>query len=67
MDAFSLGRYLRETREAQERALDDAVHQLKIRRVVLERFEQGVFRQGDLAEVQERGFLRTYARYRVIS
>ncbi len=63
MDAFSLGRYLRETREAQERTLDDAVHQLKIRRVVLERFEQGVFRQGDLAEVQERGFLRTYARY----
>ncbi len=63
MDALSLGRYLRETREAQERTLDDAVHQLKIRRVVLERFEQGVFRQGDLAEVQERGFLRTYARY----
>jgi len=63
LDAFSLGRYLRETREAQERTLDDAVHQLKIRRVVLERFEQGVFRQGDLAEVQERGFLRTYARY----
>ncbi|MGV2436341.1 MAG UNVERIFIED_CONTAM: DUF4115 domain-containing protein [Anaerolineae bacterium] len=63
MDAFSLGRYLRETRKAQERTLDDAVHQLKIRRVVLERFEQGVFRQGDLAEVQERGFLRTYARY----
>jgi hypothetical protein len=63
LDAFSLGRYLRETRKAQERTLDDAVHQLKIRRVVLERFEQGVFRQGDLAEVQERGFLRTYARY----
>jgi len=63
LDAFSLGRYLRETREAQERTLDDAVHQLKIRRVVLERFEQGVFRQGYLAEVQERGFLRTYARY----
>ena len=63
LDALSLGRYLRETREAQERTLDDAVHQLKIRRSILERFEQGVFRQGDLAEVQERGFLRTYARY----
>jgi hypothetical protein len=63
MDAHSLGRYLRESRESRELTLDDAVDTLKIRRIVLESFEQGDFNVVDASPVQVRGFLRNYARY----
>ncbi|MCB9458933.1 MAG: DUF4115 domain-containing protein [Anaerolineaceae bacterium] len=62
MDPQALGRYLRESRETREIRLDDAVASLKIRRGILESFEEGNF---DVAEtdVQVRGLLRNYARY----
>ncbi len=63
MDAYSLGRYLRETRETLELTLDDAVNTLKIRRRILESFEQGNFSIGDASDVQIRGFIRNYARF----
>ncbi|MBZ0149118.1 MAG: helix-turn-helix domain-containing protein, partial [Pseudorhodoplanes sp.] len=63
MDALALGRYLRESREAQEIQLDDVVEQLKIRRAVLESFEQGDFNLASASDIQVRGFLRNYARY----
>lgn len=63
MDALALGRYLRETREAQERTIEDAETALKIRRRVLEGFEMGEFEQPQLSTVQVRGFMRNYARY----
>jgi len=62
MDPTALGRYLRETREAKERTLDDAVTALKIRRTILESFEQGNFAVAD-SQVQVRGMLRNYARF----
>ncbi len=63
MDAHSLGRYLREAREARELTLEDAVFETKIRRRILEAFEQGTFEFSDLSEVQIRGFIRNYAHF----
>lgn len=63
MDSQALGRYLRESREARELTLEDAETALKIRRRILEMFEQGVFELPDLSTVQVRGFIRNYARY----
>ncbi len=63
MDAQALGQYLRESREAREITLDDAVEALKIRRRVLEDFELGQFIIPDASTVQVRGFVRNYARY----
>jgi cytoskeletal protein RodZ len=63
MDSYSLGRYLRETRESLELTLDDAVSTLKIRRRILENFEQGDFSVEGASTVQIRGFIRNYARY----
>ncbi|MEQ8672018.1 MAG: helix-turn-helix domain-containing protein [Aggregatilineales bacterium] len=63
MDPLALGRYLRESREAKELSLDDAVSQLKIRRHILEAFEQGEFTFTDVSQVQTRGFLRNYTRF----
>ncbi len=63
MDAYSLGRYLREARERLELTLDDAAYALKIRRGILEAFEQGEFNIPDRSDVQVRGFIRNYARY----
>ncbi|MDQ7024851.1 MAG: helix-turn-helix domain-containing protein [Anaerolineae bacterium] len=62
MDPSALGRYLRESREAKELTLEDAVTALRIRRPILEAFEQGDF---SLVEtpVQIRGLLRNYARF----
>jgi hypothetical protein len=63
MDPQSLGRYLRETREARELTLDDAEQALKIRRRILEAFELGQFTFSAMTPVQVRGFIRNYARY----
>lgn len=63
MDAFSLGQYLRESREVQELELDDVVQQLRIRRSVLEAFEMGDFSMGGASDIQVRGFLRNYSRF----
>ncbi|GAB4520931.1 MAG: hypothetical protein OHK0046_31670 [Anaerolineae bacterium] len=63
MDAHSLGIYLRETREAKELTLENAVSKLKIRQRVLEAFERGDFDIPDSSPVQIRGFIRSYARY----
>lgn len=63
MDPLSLGRYLRQTRETRELTLEDAVSALRIRRAVLEAFEQGDFSAASASEVQIRGFLRLYAQY----
>lgn len=62
MDPTALGRYLRETREAKEKTLEDAVSALKIRRPILESFEQGEFAVSE-SQVQIRGMLRNYARF----
>ncbi|MCA9912522.1 MAG: helix-turn-helix domain-containing protein, partial [Anaerolineae bacterium] len=62
MDPTALGRYLRETREAKEKTLEDAVMALKIRRPILESFEQGDFAVAE-SQVQIRGMLRNYARF----
>ena len=63
MDAYSLGRYLQEAREARELTLDDAVSTLKIRLHILESFENGEFNIADVSQVQLRGFIRNYARF----
>ncbi|HRF97185.1 MAG TPA: helix-turn-helix domain-containing protein, partial [Aggregatilineales bacterium] len=64
MDSYSLGRYLHDAREQKELTLDQATATLKIRRKVLEAFEQGDFSvSADLSQVQIRGFLRNYARF----
>jgi hypothetical protein len=63
MDAHALGRYLRESREARELTLDDAVSALKIRRPILEAFEQGDFGSIDASPVQLQEFIRNYANY----
>jgi hypothetical protein len=63
MDPQALGRYLRESREAKERTLDDAEAALHIRRRVLESFEIGDFNITGASGVQIRGFIRNYARY----
>nr|MCU0514760.1 helix-turn-helix domain-containing protein [Anaerolineae bacterium] len=62
MDTGALGRYLRETRETRELTLEQAVSSLRIRRGILEAFEQGDF-TGAGSPVQVRGLLRNYARY----
>lgn len=62
MDPTALGRYLRESREAKELTLEDAVRALRIRRDILESFEQGEFTIMDSA-VRVRGMLRNYAQY----
>ena len=62
MDPQALGRYLRESRDAKERTLEDAVAALRIRRSILESFEQGDFSVVE-SPVQVRGLLRNYARY----
>ncbi|MEL6268469.1 MAG: helix-turn-helix domain-containing protein, partial [Chloroflexota bacterium] len=63
MDAQALGRYLRESREAKEIDLQDAVTALKIRQRILEAFERGEFELPELSAVQVRGFIRNYSRY----
>lgn len=63
MDAYSLGQYLRESREAQEIELDEVVQQLHIRYSTLDAFEMGDFTQSGASDIQLRGFLRNYARY----
>lgn len=63
MDAYSLGQYLREAREAKEITVSDAETALKIRRHILESFEQGNFNVVDASPVQVRGFIRNYARH----
>ncbi len=63
MDAYSLGRYLQEAREAKELTLDNAVSTLKIRPHILESFENGEFNIVDVSQVQLRGFIRNYARF----
>jgi hypothetical protein len=62
MNPAALGRYLRESREAKEITLEDAVVALRIRRNVLEAFERGEFDLSD-SPVRLRGMLRNYARY----
>lgn len=62
MNPEALGRYLRESREAKEKTLEDAVSALKIRRPILEAFERGDFDVLD-TPVQIRGLLRNYAHY----
>jgi len=62
MDPLALGRYLRESREAKEITLEDAVSALRIRQPILEAFERGEFGVAD-SPVQVRGLLRNYARY----
>ena len=63
MDASALGQSLREAREAQEIALEDAVARLRIRRAILEAFEAGEFESTPMSDIQQRGLLRNYARY----
>lgn len=63
MDSHALGRYLREAREAKELTLDDAVNKTKIRRTVLDAFEQGNFSVLEISPVQIKGFIRNYANY----
>jgi hypothetical protein len=63
MDTQALGRYLRQTREANELTLDDAEQVLKIRRAILDSFELGEFNIPNASSVQIRGFIRNYARY----
>ncbi len=63
MDSHALGRYLREAREAKELTLEDAVNKTKIRRTVLDAFEQGNFSVLEISPVQIKGFIRNYANY----
>lgn len=63
MDAFSLGQMLRQARQSRDIALERVEQELKIRRYILEGFEQGNFSVADISQVQVRGFLRNYARY----
>lgn len=63
MDAYSLGQQLRQAREAKEITLAAAESTLKIRRHILEGFEQGDFNVADASPVQIRGFIRNYARF----
>lgn len=63
MDSQSLGRYLREKREAKELTLEQAERALFIRYRVLEAFELGEFQITGASDVQVRGFIRNYARY----
>ncbi len=60
MDAHALGHYLRDNRTLKELSLDEAVDALKIRRNILEAFENGEFGVSE-NKVQVRGMLRNYA------
>ena len=63
MDSYSLGQYLRESREVQEIELDEIVQKLRIHQSILESFEMGDFTQSGASDIQLRGFLRNYARF----
>ena len=63
MDAYSLGQYLREAREAKEIAIEDVVAKLRIRQPVLDSFEAGEFEIRAVPEIQVRGLLRIYGRF----
>ena len=63
MDAYSLGQYLREAREAKEIEIEDVVAKLRIRQPILEAFEAGEFEIRGVPEIQIRGLLRIYARF----
>ena len=63
MDAYSLGEYLREAREAKEIEIEDVVAKLRIRQPILESFEAGEFEVRGVPEIQIRGLLRIYARF----
>lgn len=62
MEPTALGRYLRESREARELTLDDAVQALRIRLTILQSFERGEFDVAD-TPVRVRGMLRNYAQF----
>ena len=55
MDAYSLGQFLREAREANEIEIADAVAKLRIRQPILESFEAGEFEVRGVPEIQIRG------------
>ena len=63
MDAYSLGEYLREAREAKEFDIEDVVAALRIRQPILESFEAGEFEIRGVPEIQIRGLLRIYGRH----
>lgn len=63
MDVYSLGQFLRETRESRGIELTQAVDVLRIRQPILEAFEAGDFAAANLSDNQVRGMLRNYARY----
>lgn len=63
MDPKAFGKYLRETRRTREITLDEVVNVLRIRRSLLEAFENGDFDNTSDSIVQIRGMLRNYARY----
>lgn len=63
MDAYSLGEYLREAREAKEIEIEDVVAKLRIRQPILDSFEAGEFEIQGVPEIQIRGLLRIYARF----
>ena len=63
MDAYSLGEYLREAREAKEYDIEDVVAALRIRQPILESFEAGEFEIRGVPEIQIRGLLRIYGRH----
>ena len=62
MDTHSLGLYLQNARQERGLSLDDVVHAIKVRRRILESFEQGDFNP-NISPVHVRGFLRTYAAF----
>ncbi|MCS6836191.1 MAG: DUF4115 domain-containing protein [Anaerolineae bacterium] len=62
MDAATLGKYLYDTRQLQEKTLEDAEKTLRIRRSTLEAFERGEFNVVG-SDAQTRGLLRNYANY----
>ncbi|MDE2951186.1 MAG: DUF4115 domain-containing protein [Chloroflexota bacterium] len=63
MDAYSLGQFLRSSREAKEIELAEVVDKLRIRQPILEAFEAGDFAATEMSEIQIRGMLRNYARF----
>ena len=63
MDVGALGQHLRDSREANEIELEDAVAKLRIRRPILEAFEAGEFAATGMSDIQVRGMLRNYARH----
>ena len=63
MDAYSLGQFLRSSRESKEIELSEVVAKLRIRQPILEAFEAGDFAATDMSDIQVRGMLRNYARF----